>query len=227
VARPNKAERSSGEHPGADVSDQGGDAKELDRIIFFSDAIFAIVMTLLILDIPVPDLPPGLVEAELPGRVLDLWPKFFSYVLSFIVVGSYWIAHHGTFRYFRSYDKTLIWLNLLFLLSISFVPFPTALLGEYGEQQFAVVLYAISLAIPRRLLASLWWYAIRGRVLVSDSMDPGMSRYHLIRSLAIPSVFLLSIVVSFFSVTAAVCSWFLMFVADTVVWRLQERYRWL
>lgn len=209
------------------MSDQSGDAKDLDRIIFFSDAIFAIVMTLLILDIPVPDLPSGSVAAELPSRVLDLWPKFFSYVLSFIVVGSYWIAHHGTFRYFRSYNRTLIWLNLLFLLSISFVPFPTSLLGEYGEQQFAVVLYAISLAIPRLLLASLWWYAIRGRVLVSDSMDPGMSRYHLIRSLVIPSVFLVSIILSFFSVTAAICSWVLMFAADALLWRLQKLYRWL
>jgi uncharacterized membrane protein len=114
--------------------DKTEDGKGLDRVIFFSDAVFAIVMTLLILDIQVPEIPPDLVSAELPGRVLDLWPKFFSYVLSFLAVGTYWIAHHGTFRYIKSYDRNLISLNLLFLLSISFVPFPTALLGEYGEQ---------------------------------------------------------------------------------------------
>jgi uncharacterized membrane protein len=189
------------------MNDQGGDdTRELDRIIFFSDAVFAIVMTLLILDIPVPDIPPGSAAAELPGRMLDLWPKFFSYVLSFIVVGTYWIAHHGTFRYFRSYGRALMWLNLLLLLSISFVPFPTSLLGEYGNLQFAVVVYAISLAIPRLLLGSMWWYAIRGRIAMSEGLDPGTSRYHLIRSLTIPLVFLLSIGVSFFSVTAAILS---------------------
>ena len=118
----------------------GEDTRGLDRIIFFSDAVFAIVMTLLILDISVPDIPQDSATAELPARVLDLWSKFFSYALSFMVIGTYWMAHHGTFRYFRTYDRMLMWLNLLFLLSISFVPFPTALLGEYGEQQFAVVL---------------------------------------------------------------------------------------
>jgi uncharacterized membrane protein len=202
------------------------DTRELDRIIFFSDAVFAIVMTLLVLDIPVPNLSPELAATELPSRVLDLWPKFFSYVLSFIVIGTYWMAHHGTFQYFSSYDRTLMWLNLLFLLSISFVPFPTSLLGEYGDQQFVVVLYAASLAIPRLLLALIWWYAIRGRILLSDNLDPGLARYHLTRSLAIPFIFLLSIMVSFFSVRAAIFTWLLMFVVDAVLWRLQQRYRW-
>jgi uncharacterized membrane protein len=201
------------------------DTRGLDRIIFFSDAIFAIVMTLLILNISVPDIPQDSAAAELPARVLDLWPQFFSYALSFLVIGTYWMAHHGTFHYFRSYDRMLMWLNLLFLLSISFVPFPTALLGEYGEQQFAVVLYALSLAVPRLLLARVWWYASKRNLLI-ENLDPRTSRYHLARSLAISVLFLLSIVVSFFSVSAAILSWLLMFVIDTVLWRLQ-RYRWL
>ena len=202
------------------------DTKELDRIIFFSDAIFAIVMTLLVLDIPVPDLSPETAATELPSRVLDLWPKFLSYVLSFLVIGTYWLAHHGTFQYFRSYDRTLMWLNLLFLLSISFVPFPTSLLGEYSDQQFAVVLYAGSLAIPRLLLALMWGHAIRGRILLSENLDPGMARYHLTRSLAITFIFLLSIMISVVSVRAAIFTWFLLWVVDAVLWRLQQRYRW-
>ena len=91
------------------VADQPGEGtRELDRIIFFSDAVFAIVMTLLILDISVPDIPQDLATAELPARVLDLWPQFFSYALSFLVIGTYWMAHHGTFRYFRTYDRMLM-----------------------------------------------------------------------------------------------------------------------
>ncbi len=203
----------------------GEDTRGLDRIIFFSDAVFAIVMTLLILDISVPDIPQDSATAELPARVLDLWPQFFSYALSFLVIGTYWMAHHGTFRYFRTYDRMLMWLNLLFLLSISFVPFPTALLGEYGEQQFAVVLYALSLALPRLLLAVVSWYATKRNLLI-ENLDPRISRYHLARSLGISAFFLLSIVVSFFSVSAAVLSWLLMFIVDGVLWRIQ-RYRWL
>ena len=102
--------------------------RELERLIFFSDAVFAIVMTLLILDIRAPDdVPSNRAPTEVPILVWALWPKFLSYMLSFLVIGTYWIAHHQTFRYVRSYDRTLLWLNLLFLLSISFIPFPTCL----------------------------------------------------------------------------------------------------
>ena len=195
------------------------DTRELDRIIFFSDAIFAIVMTLLILDIQVPSIPADLVSTELPRRVLDLWPEFFSYMLSFLVIGTYWMAHHGTFRYIKSYDRALMGLNLLFLLSISFIPFPTSLLGEYGDQQFAVALYAVSLAIPRLLLALIWWYAIKWRILISARLDPRLSRFHIWRSLTIAALFLISVIISFFSVSTAIFTWLLFFVVDGVIWR--------
>ena len=71
---------------------EGG--RELDRIVFFSDAVFAIAITLLVLNIEVPEIPEDLVAQELPHRLLDLWPKFLSYVISFLVILTYWIAHH-------------------------------------------------------------------------------------------------------------------------------------
>ena len=191
-------------------------SKELDRLIFFSDAVFAIVMTLLVLDIRVPDV----AAREVPGLVFELWPKIFSYVLSFLVIGLYWIGHHQTFRYVRSYDRTLLWLNLLFLLSISFIPFPTGLLGEYGELRFAVIFYAASLALARLLLALVWWYVFSGPIRTSDELDRGLANFHLLRSLAIPAIFLLSIGIAFFSPNAAIGSWVLLVVADTMAWRL-------
>jgi len=194
-------------------------SRELDRLIFFSDAVFAIVMTLLVLDIRVSDV----AAREVPGMVFDLWPKIFSYVLSFLVIGLYWIGHHQTFRYVRSYDRTLLWLNLLFLLSISFIPFPTDLLGEYGELRFAVNFYAVSLALARLLLALVWWYVSSGPIRISDELDRGLARFHLLRSLAIPAVFLLSIGIAFFSTDAAIASWVLLVVADTMAWRLWRK----
>src|ERR671917_1547076 len=198
--------------------------RELDRLIFFSDAIFAIVMTLLILEIRAPDnVPPDVAATEVPNLVWALWPKFFSYVLSFLVIGTYWIAHHQTFRYVRSYNRTLLWLNLVFLLSISFIPFPTDLLGEYGELRFSVIVYAASLGMARLLLAVVWWYIVAGPIRTGDELDPGLARYHFFRSLAIPALFFLSIGISLVSVNAAVASWLLLFVADVVMWRLQRR----
>jgi uncharacterized membrane protein len=198
--------------------------RELDRLIFFSDAIFAIVMTLLILEIRAPvDVPSNVAATEVPSLVWALWPKFFSYVLSFLVIGTYWIAHHQIFRYVRSYNRSLLWLNLVFLLSISFIPFPTDLLGEYGELRFSVIVYAASLGMARLLLAVVWWYIVAGPIRTGDELDPGMARYHLFRSLAIPALFFLSIGISLVSVNAAVASWLLLFVADLVMWRLQRR----
>jgi uncharacterized membrane protein len=191
-------------------------SRELDRLIFFSDAVFAIVMTLLVLDIRVPDA----AAREVPGMVVELWPKIFSYVLSFLVIGLYWIGHHQTFRYVQSYDRTLLWLNLVFLLSISFIPFPTGLLGEYGELRFAVIFYAASLALARLLLALVWWYIFSGPIRTSDELDRGLVKFHLLRSLAIPAIFLLSIGIAFFSTNAAIASWVLLVVADTTAWRL-------
>ena len=197
-------------------------SRELDRLIFFSDAVFAIVMTLLVLDIRVPDVPSDRAQ-EVPGLVFELWPKIFSYLLSFLVIGLYWIGHHQTFRYVRSYDRTLLWLNLLFLLSISFIPFPTDLLGEYGGLRFAVIFYAASLGLARLLLALVWWYVISGPIQTSDDLDRGLANYHFLRSLAIPAIFFLSIGIAYFSPNAAIASWVLLVVVDAVMWRLWKR----
>ena len=76
-------------------------SRELERILFFSDAVFAIAITLLVLNIEVPDIPQGLVAEELPGQLLGLWPKYLSYVISFLVILSFWIAHHSSFSHIR------------------------------------------------------------------------------------------------------------------------------
>src|SRR5919199_4021121 len=123
------------------------DDRGLERIIFFSDAVFAIAITLLVLNIEVPDIPQGRVAQELLGQLLALWPKYLSYVISFLVILIFWISHHSIFSTIRGYDRVLIWLNSLFLMFVAFLPFPTALLSEYGDQQLVVVIYAGSVAI--------------------------------------------------------------------------------
>ncbi len=201
---------------------EGG--RGLDRVLALSDGVFAIAITLLVLNIEVPEIPEDLVAQELPGELFDLWPKFFSYVLSFVVILFYWTAHHGIFGAIRDYDRGLIWLNSLFLMCVAFLPFPTDLLGEYGDQQLVVVFYAGSLAITRLLLTAVWWYASSGHRLIHDDLDRGTIKLFRIRGLAIPLVFLISIVISFFSVTAAVYSWLLLVVIDFALLRVLDRY---
>ncbi len=196
--------------------------RELDRIVNFSDGVFAIVITLLILTIQAPEIPPGSAARELPGRLLDLAPKFLSYVISFLVVAVYWMAHHRVFRPIRGYDGALLWLNFLVLMTISFLPFPTSLLGEYREQ-LPVVFYAINVSLASLLLVSTSWYATNEHRLTDPHLDEGATRLQHVQGLAVPVVFLLSIAVSFFSVRAAMYSWLLLLVADPIIRRVWPR----
>ena len=200
-----------------------GAGKELDRIVFFSDAVFAIAITILVLDIRVPDIPPDLVSRELPSRILELGPKFLSYVISFLVLAIYWQAHHQVFRPIRTYDRTLLWLNILFLMTIAFLPFPTSLLGEYSEEQISLVIYAANAALASLLLVSISWYASAGHRLVTSDVDEDALRLEQAQGLAVPMVFLISIAISFFSPRAAMFSWLLLFATDPLIRRLWSR----
>jgi len=197
--------------------------RELDRIVFFSDAVFAIAITLLVLDIHVPEIPERLVDEQLPGRLLALWPKYLSYVLSFLVILMYWMGHHSTFRAIKRYDRALIWLNSLFLMCIAFLPFPTSLIGEYGDNQLAVAIYAASLAVARLLLTAVWWYASSGHRLIDESFPESTIRIYLVRGLAVALAFVISIGISFFSVSAATYFWILLVVADNVLIRVLSK----
>jgi uncharacterized membrane protein len=189
--------------------------RELDRIVFFSDAVFAIAITILVLDIRVPD---GLSPTELPVQVLDLGPNYLSYVISFLVLAVYWQAHHRVFKPITGYDGTLVWLNFLFLMAVAFLPFPTSLLGEYSREQVSVVIYAANAAVASLLLVTISWYATSGHRLVApDLVDDEAERKQRMQGLAVPVVFVLSIGISFFSPRAAMYSWLLLSVTDPII----------
>jgi uncharacterized membrane protein len=198
-------------------SREGETRRDRDRIVNLSDGVFAIAITLLILDIRVPDIPENMVSSQLPGALLSLWPKYLGYILSFVGISAFWLIHHSIFRPIRSYDRILLYLNFLFLMVVAFVPFPTSLLGEYGDHQLPVAIYAATLAVGRLLLTAIHWYSTRNDRLLGEPQDPATVRFFLIRGLTIPVIFLLSIVISFFSVSVAIWTWFVMLAVDTVV----------
>jgi uncharacterized membrane protein len=139
-------------------------ALQFERLLFFSDAVFAIAITLLVIDIR---LPHGVAsEAALQQAMADLVPNYISFFISFFVIGRFWQAHRRTFGYLQDFDESLAGLNLLFLLLIAFLPYPTAVLGSFGSTATAVIFYGgwlvlaglIQLAIVRHIVRrpALW-----------------------------------------------------------------------
>jgi uncharacterized membrane protein len=107
------------------------------RIETLTDGIFAVAMTLLVLNISVPQISShsaDIVGTELLKRLFDLWPKILSYAISFLILAIYWSGHHRQFHYIKHSDRVLVWINIMFLMFISILPFSTSLLGEYREQ---------------------------------------------------------------------------------------------
>ncbi len=179
----------------------------LDRIIFFSDAVFAIAITLLALELRVPEMPINQVATQMPRELAAMTPKFISFILSFLIIGSYWAAHHRDFQYIKRYDQRLIWINLLLLMFVAFLPFPTAMLGNYPAQQFTVTLYAACLALMGFVRAWLWWYASKNYRLIDRELDPRRIARLNRRGLIVPLIFLLSIVVAMSNPLVAMWSW--------------------
>lgn len=173
-----------------------------ERMTFLSDGIFAITITLLVLEVKVPEIADNLVATELPKELLHLVPNFLSYIISFIVLGIYWIAHHNMFMYIKHHNHVMLWLNTLFMMCIASVPFPTALLGRYPNQQISVVAYAGILALTGIVLNVIWWYATTHRQ-VDEGVEPGFITFvHRYIRIA-PLVYLISIGVSFISLMIA------------------------
>ncbi|HEY9811472.1 MAG TPA: TMEM175 family protein [Halomicronema sp.] len=141
------------------------------RLEAFSDGVIAIVITLLVLEIKVPVIPPEIVSAELPHKLLELMPKFLGYLTSFLVVGTYWVAHHNALSYATQSNRVLVWLNILFLMCLSFIPFPTGLFSEYPSQSLASVFYGMTLLITAIIFNILWWYIAYGGNLVPANVN--------------------------------------------------------
>ena len=191
-----KAQRAA-ERPPDQTADEGR-SLAFERIVFFSDAVFAIAVTLLAVDIRLPDLGAG-VGAEARAALLrDFLPRVGFYMLSFVVIASYWMAHHRHFRYIRRYDQRLIMLNILFLLCVAFIPVPTSGLGEFGDETFAVVLYAVTVGLSSLFQTAMWWHATHDHHLVDANLPQAVIRYNLVRTVVTTAYFFLTAVLAFF-----------------------------
>lgn len=177
------------------------------RIEALTDGVFAIVMTLLVLEISVPQISSHSAEtvgAELFKRLFDLWPKIFSYGISFVILAIYWRAHHRQFHYIKHADGILIWTNIMFLMAVSFLPFSTSLLGEYIDQQVSVFIYGGNSIIIAFFLYVQWRYATDHHRLVDKNLDPNIIRRLPTRVLIGIISYLIAIGVSFVNIQLSV-----------------------
>jgi uncharacterized membrane protein len=129
-----------------------------NRIEALSDGIFAIVMTLLILELHVPDLPPTAANVEVTPALVALWPKFVSYLVAFVSLGVFWIGHHVMYHAIRRADRTLLWLNIFFFMFVSLLPFSTSVLNAFPRAFIAPFLFGVNLSVIGWLLFFQWIY---------------------------------------------------------------------
>ena len=139
-----------------------------DRIETLCDGIFAIVMTLLVLNLSVPVVTD---EAELFNKLLAMWPKFLAYVISFVVLGVMWSFHYRLLDGVRKSDGWFLWMNICFFMVVAFVPFTTQLLSEYRHLSAAIVVYGINSIASFMLLYCQCWYASTGRRLIDECIE--------------------------------------------------------
>ena len=172
---------------------------ETQRIEAFSDGVFAIAITLLIIEIGVPHVGGG---ESLATALGDLWPSYGAYVLSFVMIGIYWANHHSFFRLFVRTDHYFLMLNVLFLMAIAFLPFPTAVLGEYlddsAQRDIAVRLYAFGLLLPAAGWLLVWLYA-NARGLVDERLAPDYIRFLTAQYLLSNALYAGALLLSFLS----------------------------
>ncbi|HEY6276057.1 MAG TPA: TMEM175 family protein [Streptosporangiaceae bacterium] len=176
-----------------------------DRVLFFSDAVFAIAITLLVVDIRVPSTAGGTINSatELHAAL----PEIRSFGISFAVIGLFWLGHHGMFLHITVLNRTLMLLNLLFLATIAFLPYPTALFSAASNQVAATVFYASCVAAAGLVEAAIWVYAISAPSLMRGRVDPKVRRYYLARLLPPPLVFAATIPVALASPQTASYLW--------------------
>ena len=173
---------------------------QLERFTFFTDGVCAICITLLIIEIRVPDLPAP-TDALLWKSLSHMSLRFLGFVISFGIVGHYWSVHHRIFGYVIKYTTGLLWLNLAFLFTVVLLPFSSGFLGEYSsypDLKLPYGVYTFNMCLTGFMNCWLWLYVSNPkRKMLSREISPARIRLGLYRSLVIPVIFIISFLISF------------------------------
>lgn len=188
----------------------------LERLLFFSDAVFAIALTLLALELPVPE---GDSDRALWQSFLDhLDREYLTFLISFLVISRFWMVHHAFFARAVAADRRLIQLNLVYLLWIVLLPFATKVLGDDGGYTFGTTVYAATVALVGITFGATAWYCARAGLVAGAA-----NRIAGTGSLVVAGVFLLSIPIAFWRPGAAQYFWLVLVLAVPATGRLGRR----
>ena len=174
-----------------------------DRLEMFSDGVIAIAITLLVFQIPVPAEKQG----DLLAALLDQWPSYVAFVISFVVIGIMWVSHHSMFEKIARVDRGLLFINLLLLLGIAFLPFPTDLMSTYvrdggANSHVAAAIYSATMVGIGIAFTLMWWHLANRPWLLVEGATGEQSRVAAKRSLVGPIVYGFTIALAFVSAVA-------------------------
>ena len=197
-----------------------GSALEFDRFAFFSDAVYAIALTLLVVGIAVPTVRDAGDSGEMWDVLLDLRPEFVTFFIGFAVIGRYWLAHHRMCAALGAVTESLMAVNLVYLAFVAFMPFPTALVGRYEENIVAFALFAVVLAIVS-FLETVFFVVAKRQGLLRIRVSRSEARRGLVASLLPVAVFLVSIpFAAATNSTVALLSWISIWPLEALLDRL-------
>ena len=190
-----------------------------ERLIAFSDGVMAVAITLLVLDLKLPE---NLTGDAQQAALFSSEHAASCYALSFVVIGILWMAHHFQFSHIRRVDGVLLWLNLFYLMTIGLIPFSTSVMSGHGSP-LATMLYAGVLVATCLLSAAMWWHANRHDELMDENVSPAMRREGTLKPLLVAGVFALSIgIAALFGAATAQWSWLLAIPAGPVASHLSR-----
>ena len=175
----------------------------LNRFEAFSDGVFAIAVTLLVLEIKAPDLSQA-TSSEAVTKLLQVLPHVLSYATSFIVIGVLWINHHALFHFLKRVDRTVLVINLFLLMCVAFIPYPTALIGEFGASLPVVIFYGLSLAMTGFVYNALWFYVVHRYIMGEKLIEQKSVRKATIWSLSYPISYLVAAALAFININLSI-----------------------
>ena len=165
---------------------------QLERMILFSDAVFAIAITLLVIELKVPEIErEHLNETVLLQNLANMIPKFFGFIVSFMLIGQYWTVHHRLFGFVVNYTQKLMWLNMWFLFAIALMPFSTAFYSEYVMKHVVtpVIFYTGNIVLLGIVNLLMWRYISNPAHRLSEGLTPIAARYFSLRAVTVPVIF--------------------------------------
>jgi len=167
-----------------------------NRLETLVDGIFAFAMTLLVLSLTVPEISSAEAVQKLPSVLAGMWPAFFSFIIAFLVLAGFWMSHHRFFLVMKTIDKNILWLNLVTLMGIVFVPFTTNLAGDYSDVPIAVELFHLNLLFIGALFYIQWRYIHRHPALSVRQLTDTEIRCWSTRALIIPVMAIVGLVLT-------------------------------